>query len=220
MSLQRLIIIIVACSLSVSSCKKNYNDGIYRTGRAWNFDVYFFDNKNHINDSCSLQMFIGKGGLLSYYTGQRELKYIYGNCCGQGFTETTGVDERPNLVSIHPPRLACFSFAEIPPMPEISLPINLTTVSNIELRIVKSQMSVLDKKTIKQILKQVKMETFKFADTTIECMMMEGANTNYISELGLYKCEYLFNDHYGFVQLSYYKPNGESVKFVLKSTNF
>lgn len=64
------------------------------------------------------------------------------------------------------------------------------------------------------------MDTFSFADTTIECVVMEGANTNYLEEIGLYKRQYLFNEYYGFVQLNYYKPTGESEKIILKTTNF
>jgi hypothetical protein len=214
------LFVIAAFSLSVFSCNKNYNTGIYRTGRAWDFDIYFFDTQNHLSDSCSLQMAIGNGGWLSYIMDQRELKYTYGKCCGKDLRETTGVDEREHLVFIHPPRLACFSFAEIPPMPEINLPINMTSVSTGELQIVKSEMKGLNGKTIKQKTRLVKMEDFGFADTTIKCVMIEGENTNYLDTLGIYKCEYLFNEYYGFVQLSYHKPNGESVKFVLKSTNF
>src|SRR6202012_5107432 len=98
---QNLLISILAIfSFSLFSCAKNYNTGIYRTGRVWNFEVYFFNTQNQLSDSCSLQMVIGKGGLLSSFMNQRELKYTYGTCCGKDITETTGVDERQNYVFI------------------------------------------------------------------------------------------------------------------------
>jgi hypothetical protein len=214
------IMILAVATLSFYSCNRNYNTGIYRTGRAWNFEVYFFDAQNRLADSCSLQLTIGKGGLLSFAMNQRELKYTYGKCCGKELSETTGVDERGNYVFIHPPRSACLSFTEVPPMPEINLPVNMTSVSTGEIKILKSEMNGLAGKTIKQKSRVVKMDTFSFADTTIKCVETEGENTNYTDEIGLYKSAYLFNEYYGFVQLSYYKPTGESVKIILKTVNF
>ena len=75
-------------------------------------------------------------------------------------------------------------------------------------------------KTIKQKSRLVKKEAYSFGDTTINCVVIEGENTNYLDKIGLYKCEYLFNEYYGYVQLNYYKPGGESVKVLLKTTNF
>lgn len=172
-----------------------------------------------MKDSCTIQLLIGGGGTLSFIMDQRELIYTYGKCCGKSLKETTGVDERPNYLFIHPPRLECFSFTEIPPMPEVTLPIDMTSVSNTELKIVKG-FDTLNGKTITQTHKTVRWETFSFSDTTIKCVLIEGANTNYVDELGLYKCEYLFNEYFGFVQLTYNKPNGESVKMILRSVNF
>jgi len=214
-----VIILVVILSMAISGCHRTYDTGVYRTGRAWNFGVYFFDAQNHLTDSCAIKLTIGKGGWLSYIMDQRELVYTYGNCCGKDLKETTGVDERPNMVFIHPPRLACMAFTEIPPMPQIGLPVNMTEVSTGELRIVKGWGS-LNGKTIKQKEKLVKMVEFTFADTTISSVMIEGENTNYIDTLGVYKSQYLFNEHFGFTQLNYYKPNGESVKMILKTTNF
>jgi hypothetical protein len=207
--------------LLMPGCGKKYDTGIYRTGRSWDFYAYFFDAQNHVTDSCSLQLKIGNGGILSSITGQRELKYTYGKCCGKdGITETTGVDERADFVFIHPPRLASFSFTEIPPMPEVRLPVDMTGTSTSELKVVKADFKGLDGKTIRQKSRPAGMEDFRFADTTIKCVVLEGENTNYLDELGLYKGAHLFNGHFGFVQLNYYKPNGESVKIILKATNF
>jgi len=212
--------IITYCILLLYSCSKSDKTGIYRTGRVWNFSCYFYDAYNNMIDSSSLQLEIGTGSILSYITNQKELKYS-GTCNGRKIKESTGVDEKENMIFIHPPRVGkCFSFTEIPPMPQVELPINMTSVSNIELKVVKAEFEGLNGKTIKQTHRPVRIDTFTFADTTIKCTVITGENTNLIDELGMYKCEFYFNEHYGFVQLNYMKPNGEQVKIVLRKTNF
>jgi len=48
----------------------------------------------------------------------------------------------------------------------------------------------------------------------------EGYNTNYIDELGQFKCISLFNEEIGFVNIQYLKPDSSIVEFKLKSINF
>jgi len=214
------IIVFVLISFQLTSCSKDHNNGIYQTGRKWEWIVYFYDAKNSITDSCPLQLEIGKGGLMSSIMNQRELVYT-GYCCGKEIEEKTGVDERSNMVFIHPPRIGnCFSFTEIPPMPQVELPINMTSVSTGELKVVKAEFEGLNGKTIKQTHRPVRIDNFTFAGKTIKCTVIEGENTNLINDIGKYKCEYYFNESYGFVQLNYLKPSGEQVRMVLRKTNF
>ena len=196
-------------------------NSIYTDGRQWTYNVTFSDSSGTVLSSCTLQLSAGASSVSSVLAGQKGITYNYSNCdSAQSFEETTGVDESAEGIFLHPPRLGAFAFTEVVPFPRITYPAELITSSEVELTVRKSAFKPAENKTFQHIIERTVTDTIVYKDTRIPCYVIEGRNTNYIKEIGQYKCKYWFSPKYGFVRLLYYKPDSSTVDLVLADTNF
>ena len=202
-------------------CKVSSNPNhIYQLGRKWTYDVHFLDGNGILTDSCRLVAEVKKGNFVSFLAGQQNLTYTYEDCCRKTIYESTGVDEDTSGVFIHPPRQDCFAFTQIAPMPSISLPPDIGSKREIELKVVKSTLKELNGKTVAQILTVTGVDSFAYKEVYLPVYVLEGQNTNYREEFGIYHCRFFFNEKLGFVLLEYVKPDGQKVIIRLVETNF
>lgn len=217
-----LIIIVGAYSCkSDQSTNKQDSKNIYLDKREWTFKVYFKDALENVIDTCQLKLTVGKTSISSLLANQEGILYTYSGCNdSKSYKETTGVDESSNGIFLHPPRLGEFAFTEVVPFPRINYPVELQSSSEIELKVAKSAFKMAENKTFKHIIERTTTDTLQYKNTTILCYVVEGRNTNYIEEIGRYKATYWFNQKYGFVRLSYFKPDKSSIDIVLENTNF
>ncbi|MBX2887746.1 MAG: hypothetical protein KF829_03765 [Ferruginibacter sp.] len=218
--MKNISIFCLVCFCVSCSSPKNEKNSIYQQGRRWDYKVIFYNSDKTIKDTCSLSMEVKKGNFISFLSGQKNLTYSYRHCCNKNMTESTGVEEDSTHVFIHPPRLDCFAFTEMTPMPAISLPIVIGSTKELTLKIVKSTFSELSGKTISQYQKVVGKENFKYKNTNLSTYAIEGENTSFVNEFGKYFSTFLFNEALGFVFLKYQNPNGEFVTMTLEDTNF
>lgn len=218
--LYTIIIVFIFTHISGCSNAQNNLDKIYRENREWKFIAKFSDNNGKLIDSFYIIMKVSKPHLVSFLANQTAIIYSY-EINGKKYEEKTGVEEDEYGVFIHPPRLGEFSFLQVPPMPTINYPLNAILEKEIELNTLKSEFKPVSGKKIKQQLKQNnERDTFILKKQSIECVKIIGQNINYTEEIGTYKAEYLFNEIYGFVKMSYIKPDNSILKINLIETNF
>jgi len=131
--------------------------------------------------------------------------------------EKTGVVENGKRVSIHPPRFAYMSFAEIAPQPSVNFPISVGVSRETSLSIVKGWDS-LNNKTIKQHEEVIAFEDINlFGRQYKNCAVTVGENINHIQEVGQYHVKYWFDKNDGFVKIVYTKPDSVRIELLLKS---
>lgn len=196
-------------------------NSIYTDGRQWTYKVTFSDSSGTVLSNCTLKLSVGAHSVSSVFAGQKGITYNYSNCdSAQAFEETTGVDESAEGIFLHPPRLGAFAFTEEVPFPRVTYPAEQITSSEVELTVRKSTFKSAENKTFKHSIERTVTDTIVFKDTRVPCYVIEGRNTNYIKEIGQYKCKYWFSQKHGFVRLLYHKPNSSTVDLVLADINF
>lgn len=211
-------IILIFFLITLIACAQYQEGQIYQKGRIWNY-TYSFDSANGQISSGKIIMTCGKMNFSAFISGYKPIQYEYTSDNGKVF-ETTSVDENETDIFLHPPRLEQFAFAQVPPMPSISLPVQQKTTWTGTLTVVKAAYKKANGKKIQSKSKISGKENFKLGDKDIECWVIEGENTSHHDELGKFSCKYLFNEVYGFVKLEYFKPNNEHLTISLDEVNF
>ncbi len=207
----------------VSACKSPSDNKIFKVGREWTYSVVDYNKTSDVNDSLTLVLKIDDCWWYENLVGQTRINWIYKKGDKVIKSEWTGVVDGEKIVEIHPPRELFLNFTEILPFPASGNPGYLLYESTINLVITKYQDykdGILEGKTITQHLKAVDTTIYNFKNKNIRVWLLEGENTNYIEELGQFKCKYLFNEELGFVNLTYYKPDSSLVEIRLVSINF
>ncbi|MDI6832286.1 MAG: hypothetical protein QMD02_00365 [Bacteroidales bacterium] len=210
-----------ACK-SPSASKSPSDNKILKVGREWTYSAVDYDKLGNVNDSLTLILKVDSSGKKNFFN-QIRIIWDYKRNGKVIESEITLADEENNQISIHPPRELFLSFTEILPFPASGNPGYLTYESRGELHVIKYKDykdGILEGKIITRYLHAVDTTTYNFANKNYRCWILEGENTNYIEELGQFKCKYLFNEELGFVNLTYYKPDSSFVVIELKSINF
>jgi hypothetical protein len=207
----------------VSACQSPSDNKILKAGREWTYSAVDYDKLGNVNDSLTLILKVGNSWWQENLFNQTRIIWDYKRNGKVIESEITAADEENNQISIHPPRKLFLSFTEILPFPASGNPGYLTYESRGELHVIKYKDykdGILEGKIITRYLHAVDTTIYNFANKNYRCWILEGENTNYIEELGQFKCKYLFNEELGFVNLTYYKPDSSFVVIELKSINF
>lgn len=210
-----------ACK-SPSASKSPSDNKILKVGREWTYSAVDYDKLGNVNDSLTLILKVDSSGKKNFFN-QTRIIWDYKRNGKVIESEITAAYEENNHISIHPPRDLFLSFTEILPFPASGNPGYLIYERREETVVLKYKDykdGILEGKTITQYLHAVDTTIYNFADKNYRCWILEGENTNYIEELGQFKCKYLFNEELGFVNLTYYKPDSSFVVIELKSINF
>ncbi|MGB4145028.1 MAG: hypothetical protein WBI87_05395 [Bacteroidales bacterium] len=210
-----------ACK-SPSACKRPSDNKILKVGREWTYSAVDYDKLGNVNDSLTLILKVDSSGKKNFFN-QTRIIWDYKRNGKVIESEISLANDENNYINIHPPRKLFLSFTEILPFPASGNPGYLNYESTIEMHVLKYKDykdGILEGKTITQYLHAVDTTIYNFADKNYRCWILEGENTNYIEELGQFKCKYLFNEELGFVNMTYYKPDSSFVVIELKSINF
>lgn len=205
-----------------SACKSPSDNKILKASREWTYSAVDYDKLGNVNDSLTLILKVDSSGKKNFFN-QTTIIWDYKRNGKVIESEITAAYEENNQISIHPPRELFLSFTEILPFPASGNPGYLTYESRGELHVIKYKDykdGILEGKIITRYLHAVDTTIYNFANKNYRCWILEGENTNYIEELGQFKCKYLFNEDLGFVNLTYYKPDSSFVVIELKSINF
>jgi len=205
-----------------SACKSPSDNKILKAVREWTYSAVDYDKLGNVNDSLTLILKVDSSGKKNFFN-QIRIIWDYKRNGKVIESEITLAYEENNQISIHPPRDLFLSFTEILPFPASGNPGYLIYERREETVVLKYKDykdGILEGKTITQYLHAVDTTIYNFADKNYRCWILEGENTNYIEELGQFKCKYLFNEDLGFVNLTYYKPDSSFVVIELKSINF
>ncbi len=221
--LEHTLIIFTVLLLLVQSCKSPSDNKIYKLDRQWTYEVTDIDKNGNINDSITLKLLVTNSWWYENLVGQTMNEYHYIKNGEIIKKSTTGiVDEKGRSIYIHPPRDLLLSFTEIPPFPQAANPGAFIKIDdNLDVQKYEDYKGgILEGKTIKQHLETTDTIYYNFNNKEYFVWVMEGYNTNYIEELGQFKCRYLFNEELGFLNMQYYKPDSSIVELKLKSINF
>jgi len=190
---------------------------IYKINRVFKYRVVVIDGKTHDTTYHKINLKVKEREFPQVFFEQTAVEWHYidekqGN---SHLIERTGVCENKTNVYLHPPRMSYMSFTQIAPHPDVTFPLRVGNTSEGELKIVKGWDS-LDGKTIKnyctvKALKDEKIQNNVYKD----CYLIEGENTNYVDELGVYHVKFWFNKDFGFVKLEYHKPDSTIVAMEL-----
>ena len=199
---KRLYIIIFLVIIFCGGCNREEDNFIYKSGRKWIFNAYFYDKDKNLTDTIEMKMQSKRFNSLSIISGQKGLNFEYSE-----IKEKTGLTEDEKGISLHSPRQGVFVFTIIVPMPSVTLPPCNISESTIELNTLKTGIKELDKQIIYQATQQKnETEEFYYKGNQLLCYKIEGWNTSHIEEIGQYKVTYFFNEHFGFVRFLYEKP--------------
>ncbi len=213
---------------SLNSCGTAEKASVYKPGRVWNFDVTVQDSSGIIVDSFQLTMKTRNSNVAEKAIRQITVEYEYLKN-GKSFdTETTGIEDNSERITIHPPRDSYFDVSEIVNFPFITKPIGMGFKSSTGIVIQKAsfvnrrtnEKINLAGKTIKQEIALVDSTTIVFKNKEIKCYVVEGKNLNFINELGQFTGKFYFNEKYGFVKFIYNTPWKSTIEANLKSVNF
>lgn len=216
--LKKIYIIIFLLSIFCIGCTDKNSNSIYKTGREWVFDTYFYNETKELTDSFEVKMEVVRfnSRFPFFWRNQKGLNYEYCNT-----KQETTIQENENYIGFFSPRLAQFDFTSIPPSPSIVLPPDMISKSTIESDKGKSEDSNYANLIFTQeIMQNNETEKFNYNGKELLCYKVEGLNTNYVEAFGQYKVIYFFNEHLGFVRFLYEKPDGSIVDMRLKKTNF
>lgn len=206
-----------------SACQSPSDNKILKAGREWTYSAVDYDKLGNVNDSLTLILKVGNSWWQENLFNQTRIIWDYKRNGKVIESEITAAYEENNHISIHPPRKLFLSFTEILPFPASGNPGYLIYERREETDVLKYKDykdGILEGKIITQYLHAVDTTIYNFANKNYRCWILEGENTNYIEELGQFKCKYLFNEELGFVNLTYYKPDSSFVVIELKSINF
>lgn len=207
----------------ITGCKNSSDNKIYKPERRWTYIAVEYNNDRKIIDSITLVLKVENSWWYENLIGQTRIQWIYKKGDSIIASEKTGVVDGEKTVEIHPPREMFLNFTEILPFPASGNPGYLLYESNSELVITKYpdyRDGILEGKTITQHLMAIDTTLYDFNKKKYICWLLTGENTNYIEDLGQFKCKYLFNEILGFVNLTYYKPDSSMVEIRMKSVNF
>jgi hypothetical protein len=212
----------------LQSCGTAEKASVYKPGRVWEFDVTVQDSSGIIVDSFQLNMKTRNSNVAEKAIRQITVEYEYFKN-GKSFdTETTGIEDNSERITIHPPRDSYFDVSEVVHFPFITKPIGMGFKSSTGIVIQKAsfvnrrtnEKINLAGKTIKQEIALVDSTTIVFKNKELKCYVVEGKNLNFIKELGQFSGKFYFNKKYGFVKLEYSTPWKSKVIANLKSVKF
>ena len=208
-------------SFLLLSCSTSQDNSIYVRGSEFLYEVEISDG-NNILDTQSILLRVPSEGVSRFTYGQTGIQYLYitlSESDGDTLTEVTGVVESSDKIYLHPPRKDFMAFAEIPPQPQISLPLKVGNYSETELKIAKGW-GELNGKKIKQSLKVAGGDELKMYGHSYDSLwLIEGKNISHLNELGQYSVTYWFDEKLGFIRMKYTKPDSTIVDLKLKKFN-
>ena len=219
------LIIFTGLLLFVQSCKSPSDNKLFKLDKKWTYQVTDIDKNGNMNDSLTLNLTVINKWWYENIVSQTMIEYDYVKNGKVVKETTTGVTDRIEdfTTEIHPPRHLLLSFTEILPFPTCGNPGYMKFERNSKLDVQKYTQykdGILEGKIIEQYIKATDTTLYSFNNNQYRVWITEGENTNYIEELGQFKCRYLFNEELGFVNMQYYKPDGSIVELKLKSINF
>ena len=213
---KNIVIFSILISLLGTSCSGTVDadNHIYKPGREFYYDVYEIHHGAKDTVFHEIKLVVNEPEFPQFLFEQTAVEWHYLDIIeGDGYMKAaTGVVEDSGNVYLHPPRKFYMSFAQIPPHPDIHLPVRMGNRSEHELVIEKGWGDTLNGKTIKSFLKVTGTENLVLGNNEYnDCFIFEGNTLNYADELGVYYAKYWFHKDFGFVKFHYIKPDSSAV---------
>ena len=202
--------------LLVQSCNTSTQNKTYKRGRVWIYEVTDVDKKGELSNSIIIKLTVIDEWWHENIIGGSLIDYEYIKDGKIVKTTTTVASDNKNSIStsIHPPRSMFLSFTEIAPFPISCNPGYMKYESKNEIHVEQYpdyKDGILEGKVIKQNVNTIDTTSYSFNGKQYKVWVNEGYNTNYIDELGQFKCISLFNEEIGFVNIQYLKPDSSVV---------